>query len=68
MNLVLRGVAATPAAAALATAAALRALEAAGVEAPAVWIARGSPGLDATAAWDHGIALVRVHGQDAEAA
>lgn len=67
MNLVLRGVAATPAAAAVATTAALRALEAAGVEAPAVWIAHGTGRFDSTAAWDHGIALVRVGGHEAEA-
>ncbi len=68
MNLVRRGVAADAPEAALATAAALRALEAAGVEAPAVWIARGTMKLDSTAAWDHGIALVRVAGPEAEAA
>ena len=67
MNLVLRGVAGTPAAAAVATTAALRALDAVGVETPAVWIARGTARLDVTAAWDHGIALVRVHGREAEA-
>ena len=59
MNLVRRGMAADPAAAALAAAAALRSLEAAGVSAPTVWVARGAR-FDATAAWDHGIALVRV--------
>jgi hypothetical protein len=68
VNLVLRGVADTSAAAALATTAALRALEAAEVEAPAVWIARGTGRFDATAAWDHGIALVRVDGAEAESA
>ena len=68
MNLVLRGVAATPTSAALATTAALRALDAVGVEAPAVWIAHGSGRFDSTAAWDHGIALVRVGGRGAEAA
>lgn len=68
MNLVLRGVATTPPAAALATTAALRALDAAGVEAPAVWIAHGNGRFDSTAAWDHGIALVRVDGREAEAA
>jgi hypothetical protein len=67
MNLVLRGVSAEPAAAALATTAALRALDAVGVVAPAVWIARGTTKLDAAAAWDHGIALVRVAGHEAEA-
>jgi hypothetical protein len=67
VNLVLRGVAAEPAAAALATTAALRALDAVGVEAPAVWIAHGTGRFDAPAAWDHGIALVRVRGRDAEA-
>lgn len=59
MNLVQRGVAADPAAAALAATAALRSLEAARVAAPAVWVAHGAR-FDATAAWDHGIALVRV--------
>lgn len=68
MNLVRRGVAADASEAALATSAALRALEAVGVEAPAVWIARGAAKLDSTAAWDHGIALVRVSGSEAEAA
>jgi hypothetical protein len=67
VNLVLRGVAPDPAAAALAATAALRSLEAAGVEAPAVWVARGAR-FDATAAWDHGIALVRVATAEAEAA
>ena len=67
MNLVVRGVAADPQAAALAATAALRSLEAAGVGAPAVWVARGAR-FDATAAWDHGIALVRVNGPDAESA
>jgi hypothetical protein len=68
VNLVLRGVAANPASAAIATAAALRTLEAVGVTPPAVWIAHGRARLDATAAWDHGIALVRVDGALAEAA
>jgi hypothetical protein len=67
VNLVLRGVAATPASAALATAAALRALDAVGVEAPAVWIAHGNGRFDSAAAWDHGVALVRVDGRGAEA-
>jgi hypothetical protein len=67
VNLVLRGVAADPASAALATTAALRALDAAGVTTPAVWIAHGTGRFDATAAWDHGIALVRVNGPIAEA-
>ena len=63
MNLVLRGVAADAAAAALATTAALRALDAVGVGG-----ARGldrpwhAPGSMRRAAWDHGIALVRVSG------
>lgn len=68
MNLVLRGIATDPASAALAATAALRTLEAAGVTAPAVWVAHGTARFDATAAWDHGIALVRVNGPDAEAA
>ncbi len=68
MNLVPRGIAADPASAALATTAALRTLEAAGVAAPAVWVAHGTARFDATAAWDHGIALVRVNGPEAEAA
>ncbi len=68
MNLVRRGVAADASEAALATTAALRALEAVGVEAPAVWIAHGTAKLDSTAAWDHGIALVRASGPEAEAA
>jgi len=67
VNLVLRGVARDAATAALATTAALRALEAAGVDHPAVWIAHGTTKLDATAAWDHGIALIRVGGGAAEA-
>jgi len=67
MNLVARGVAADPGAAALAATAALRSLEAAGVGAPAVWVARGAR-FDATAAWDHGIALVRVATAEAETA
>jgi hypothetical protein len=68
VNLVRRGVAADPSEAALVTAAALRALEVAGVKPPAVWIARGTAKLDSTAAWDHGIALVRVAGPEPEAA
>lgn len=68
MNLVLRGVAKTPAAAAVATSAALRTLEAAGIEAPAVWIAHGTGRYDSTAAWDHGIAMVRVSDGATEAA
>ena len=36
--------------------------------APAVWVAHGTTRFDATAAWDHGIALVRVNGPEAEAA
>ena len=68
MNLVPRGVAVDPANAALAATAALRTLEAAGVAAPAVWVAHGTARFDATAAWDHGIALVRVNGPQAEAA
>jgi hypothetical protein len=68
VNLVLRGVAADAAAAALATTAALRALDAVGVAEPAVWIAHGTARFDSTAAWDHGIALVRISGRDAEAA
>jgi hypothetical protein len=67
VNLVTRGVTPEPATAALAAAAALRALDAAGVEAPAVWVARGVR-FDATAAWDHGIALVRVANVESEAA
>jgi hypothetical protein len=59
--------AADPASAALAAAAALRSLEAAGVRAPAVWVARGAK-FDSTAAWDHGIALVRVATAESEAA
>ncbi len=68
MNLVQRGIATNGASAALATTAALRTLEAARVSAPAVWVARGTTRFDATAAWDHGIALVRVNGPEAEAA
>lgn len=68
MNLAPRGIATDPASAALATTAALRTLEAAGVVAPAVWVAHGTARFDSTAAWDHGIALVRVDGPDAEAA
>jgi hypothetical protein len=68
MNLIMRGIATNGASAALATTAALRTLEAARVTAPAVWIAHGTARFDATAAWDHGIALVRVNGSEAEAA
>jgi hypothetical protein len=68
VNLVLRGVAKTPSSAATATTAALRALDAVEVEAPAVWIAHGTGRFDSTAAWDHGIAIVRVDGRAAEAA
>jgi hypothetical protein len=67
VNLVLRGVATDASAAALATTAALRALDAADVAEPAVWIAHGTARFDSSAAWDHGIALVRVSGRDAEA-
>ena len=67
MNLEPRGVAADPGRAAIASAAALRSLEAAGVAVPAVWVARGAR-FDATAAWDHGIALVRVATAEAQAA
>jgi hypothetical protein len=66
MNLATRGVAADAGSAALAMTAAVRALEAAGVEAPAVWIAHGRARFDSTAAWDHGIALVRVEGAPAD--
>ncbi len=68
VNLVPRGIATDAASAALATTAALRTLEAAGVAAPAVWVAHGTAKFDSTAAWDHGIALVRVDGPEAEAA
>lgn len=68
MNLVPRGIATEAGAAARAATAALRTLEAAGVAAPAVWVAHGTARFDATAAWDHGIALVRVSGPEAEAA
>ena len=68
MNLVARGIATDAGGAARAAAAALRTLEAAGVVAPAVWVAHGTARFDATAAWDHGIALVRVSGPEAEAA
>lgn len=68
MNLIPRGIAVDPASAAVAATAALRTLEAAGVVAPAVWVAHGTARFDATAAWDHGIALVRVNGPEAEAA
>jgi hypothetical protein len=67
VNLVRRGVATDAASAAIAMTAALRSLEAAGVDPPAVWIAHGTARFDASAAWDHGIALVRVAGADAEA-
>lgn len=66
MNLVTRGVASDGGSAALAMTAAVRILEAAGVESPAVWIAHGKGRFDATAAWDHGIALVRVDGMEAD--
>jgi hypothetical protein len=66
MNLATRGVAADATAAALAMTAAVRALEAAGVEQPAVWIAHGRGRFDSTAAWDHGIALIRVEGAPAD--
>jgi hypothetical protein len=62
MNLATRGVAADAGSAAVAMTAAVRALETAGVETPAVWIAHGKGRFDTTAAWDHGIALVRVEG------
>jgi hypothetical protein len=68
VNLVPRGIATDAASAALAATAALRTLEAAGVAAPAVWVAHGTARFDATAAWDHGIALVRVDGPAAERA
>jgi hypothetical protein len=67
VNLVQRGIATDGASAALAATAALRTLEAARVTAPAIWVARGTTRFDATAAWDHGIALVRVNGPEAEA-
>jgi hypothetical protein len=66
MNLVPRGVASDADAAAIAMTAALRTLDAAGVDAPSVWIAHGRGRFDATAAWDHGIALVRVDGMAAD--
>ena len=66
MNLTTRGVAADAGAAALAMTAAVRALEVAGVDRPAVWIAHGKGRFDSTAAWDHGIALVRVDGAAAD--
>ena len=66
MKLSTRGVAADATAAALAMTAAVRALEAAGVDPPAVWIAHGRGRFDATAAWDHGIALVRGEGAPAD--
>jgi hypothetical protein len=66
VNLAPRGVATDAGAAAIAMTAALRTLEAAGVDPPAVWIAHGRGRFDATAAWDHGIALVRVDGMAAD--
>jgi hypothetical protein len=66
MNLVTRGVATDGGSAALSMTAAVRILEAAGIESPAVWIAHGKGRFDATAAWDHGIALVRVDGMEAD--
>jgi hypothetical protein len=66
MNLAPRGVASEAGAAAIAMTAALRLLDAAGVQSPAVWIAHGRGRFDATAAWDHGIALVRVDGMAAD--
>ena len=66
MNLAPRGVASDAGAAAFAMTAALRTLEAAGVDPPSVWIAHGRGRFDATAAWDHGIALVRVDGMPAD--
>ena len=67
MNLGRRGVATDAASAALAMTATLRAIEAAGITSPAVWIAHGKASFDARAAWDHGIALMRVEGAEAEA-
>jgi hypothetical protein len=67
MNLGRRGVATDAASAALAMTATLRAIEAAGITSPAVWIAHGKGSFDARAAWDHGIALMRVEGAEAEA-
>ena len=67
MNLGRRGIATDAASAALAMTATLRAIEAAGMGAPAVWIAHGGAAFDAAAAWDHGIALMRVDGPEAEA-
>src|SRR6058998_2463388 len=66
MNLVVRGIASDAGSAAMAMTAAVRTLEAAGVEGPAIWIAHGKGRFDATAAWDHGIALVRVDGMAAD--
>jgi hypothetical protein len=66
MNLVVRGIASDAGSAAMAMTAAVRTLEAAGVEGPAIWIAHGKGRFDATAAWDHGIALVRVDGMEAD--
>jgi hypothetical protein len=66
VNLAPRGVASDAGAAAIAITAALRMLEAAGVDPPAVWIAHGRGRFDSTAAWDHGIALVRVDGMEAD--
>ncbi len=67
MNLTLRAVATDTASAAIAMTAALRSLDAAGVDAPAVWIAHGSARFDSATAWDHGIAMLRVGGPEAEA-
>ena len=66
MNLTTRGIAANASSAAFAMTSAIRTLEVAGVEEPAVWIAHGRSRFDATAAWDHGIALVRVDGMEAD--
>jgi hypothetical protein len=66
VNLAPRGIASDAAGAALSMTAAVRTLEAAGVESPAVWIAHGRSRFDTTAAWDHGIALVRVDGMAAD--
>lgn len=67
MNLGRRGVATDAPSAALAMTATLRAIEAAAITSPAVWIAHGTASFDARAAWDHGIALMRVDGAEAEA-
>jgi hypothetical protein len=66
VNLAPRGVASDASTAAIAMTAALRTLDAAGVDPPSVWIAHGRGRFDATAAWDHGIALVRVDGMAAD--